>query len=257
VSCDGERVTAYVDGALDEAGQAQMEDHLRGCPACREQVDFERLLKRRLAALPAAEPAAGLEEAVRRRLRTKGPRVWRWALPLAAGLTVLVLWARSAAPFVAWELSRDHDHCFAKKVLPAQLWSSHPPTVAAWFERRGTALPEVPESAGGLELVGARYCPLVDRKVAHLYYATGPRHLSLYVVPGPVRLERTHRTRARGNTVRLLRVAGATVGLVSEEAATVEAFERALTTAVAWSGGRAIPGLTVAGVDPFSDVLLR
>ena len=59
-------------------------------------------------------------------------------------------------------------------------------------------------------------------------YADGAsRHL-----PGPVR-DAPRELRPRGNFVRLMRVGGTTVGLVSEEEGAVAAFERALSTTVA------------------------
>jgi len=239
MSCDAERVTAYVDDALAPAERAEMEVHLTQCLECRVQADEERALRARLRDLPLPEPPPQLEARVRRSLRPR-PGAARWLLPLAAGLVALVAWGRGATPFVAWELSRDHDHCFGQRRLPAKVWSSDPSRISEWFERQGTTVPVIPDVAGGLELVGARYCTLVDRTVAHLYYTSADKHLSLYLVPGPVR-PTSREMRPRGNFVRLMQVGGATVGLVSEEEESVEAFERALSTTVAWEAGPAPP----------------
>jgi anti-sigma factor RsiW len=236
MSCDPERITAFVDGALDEVRARLTEDHLAGCPACREQAEAERALRQTLRALPLPEPRAGLEALVRRHGRASWGRRLRWALPLAAGLAAIVLWVRAAAPFVAWELARDHDHCFGKQTLPAQVWSSDPDRVAAWLGEHDTAAPLLPERAHGLELVGVRRCPLLDRRVGHVYYASRDSRLSLYVVPGSVRLEEGLRTQSRGKTVRLLRVAGTVVGLVSEDGEAVDAFAGALSTTMALIG---------------------
>ena len=231
MSCNPERVTAYVDGALDAAGGLELEAHLEACPECRAQAEEERALRAQLRALPPASPPPGLEARVRRSLRPRR-RAASWLLPLAAGLVALLAWSRGAAPFVAWELSRDHDHCFGGRRLPAKVWSSDPAYVAEWFQEQGTSVPVIPEAAGGLELVGARYCTLLDRRVAHLYYSNGEHHLSLFLVPGPIR-DLSREKRPRGNFVRLLRVGGTTVGLVSEEENSVEAFRRALSTTLA------------------------
>jgi anti-sigma factor RsiW len=236
MSCNPERVTAYVDGALDAAGGLELEAHLAACPECRVQAEEERLLRAQLRALPSPSPSPALDARVRRSLRPQR-RASSWLLPLAAGLVALMAWARGAAPFVAWELSRDHDHCFGRPRLPAKVWSSDPAHVAEWFQGQGTRVPVIPEAAGGLELVGARYCLLLDRRVAHLYYSNGDHHLSLFLVPGPVR-DTSGERRPRGNFVRLLRVGGTTVGLVSEEEHSVEAFRRALSTSVAWDFDR-------------------
>jgi len=233
VSCQPEIITGYVDGALDSATRDEIEAHLADCELCREQVLFETELRARLGVLPAPEPRAGFETKLRRRLERERTRRFRLLLPMAASLIVAVLWGRGAAPFVAWELARDHRHCFGSKSLPAEVWSGDTNTVAAWFEKRGTSLPFVPQSAGGLELVGARLCPLADRRVGHLYYVTRDRRVSLFVVPGSVRFNSAFSTKTRGVAVRLLRVSGAVVGIVGEAQEDVAAFESAFRTTVA------------------------
>ena len=232
MTCNPERITAYVDGALDAAHCPELEAHLAECAPCTAQVEAERELRARLKALPAPVPAPELEARVRASLR-RGRRAASWLLPLAAGVVALLAWGRGATPFVAWELSRDHDHCFGRRRLPAEVWTSDPVRVSEWFAGQGTSVPVIPEAAGGLELVGARYCGLLDRRVAHLYYSNGDHHLSLFLVPGPVR-DLSRELRPRGNFVRLLRVGGTTVGLVSEEEDSVEAFKRALSFSLAW-----------------------
>src|SRR5207247_1634737 len=154
------------------------------CPACRAQVESERALRQRLHALAPLEPRSALPAEVRRRLRPESTRLSRVLLAAAAGLALAFLWGRGSAPFVAWELARDHDHCFSFPVLRAQVWSDDPARVAEWFARQGTQIPAIPAAAAGLELVGARYCPLIDRRVGHVYYVGGGRHLSVYAVPG-------------------------------------------------------------------------
>jgi len=233
VSCDPEQVTGYVDGALDEAARAAVEAHLALCPACRAQVESERALRQRLHALAPLEPRSALPAEVRRRLRPESTRLSRVLLAAAAGLALAFLWGRGSAPFVAWELARDHDHCFSFPVLRAQVWSDDPARVAEWFARQGTQIPAIPAAAAGLELVGARYCPLIDRRVGHVYYVGGGRHLSVYAVPGSVRFARESLSNPRAHVVRLIRVEGRTVGLVGERPEDVAAFARALTATYA------------------------
>lgn len=235
--CRPEVVTGYVDGALDGATRAEVESHLAECPTCREQAEAERALRERLHGLPEPEPRPELEVEVRRTLRRGPPRRWRWALPLAASLAALGLWGRGTAAFVAWELARDHAKCFAMRALPARVWGNDPVEIAAWFEAEETRLPSLPAGAAGLELVGGRYCPLLDRFSAHIYYAEGNRHLSLFVIKGPLRLDGPYDTRTRGETVHIFRSAGATVALVSERPEDVAAFSRRFDAMMA-----ALPG---------------
>lgn len=232
MSCDPEKITGYVDDALEPTERAALDAHLAGCPSCQQQVDEEREVGAQLRALPSPEPRPEFETELRRRLAER-PRRGLWALPLAASLALLALWARGAAPFVAYELARDHAKCFRLAELPAKVWSDDPAVVAAWFEDQGTNLPLVPENVAGLELVGARYCPLFDRIAAHLYYAGGDRNASIFVLKGPARFGDAYEGRVSGQTVLLFRSAGALVGIVSERPEDAEAFRRRFTTTVA------------------------
>jgi hypothetical protein len=209
LSCDAERVTALVDGVLEGA----------------------------LRALASPELPAGLEDRVRRRLRAaRRPSlrvVARRLLPLAAVLAV-GLWLRGSVPVVVWELSRDHDHCFSRPKLPAEVWSGDPSVVADWFAERGRQLPLLPASAGRLTLVGARRCPLPDVSSApHLYYASAQRQLSVFLVPHHVRLDEHLLARSRGNAVALVRVGGSLLGVVAEDPDDVAEFVSRLRTSVA------------------------
>jgi anti-sigma factor RsiW len=235
VSCDPERVTGLVDGVLPEAERALVEAHLAECPDCREQAEFETTLRGRLRALAPLEVPAGLARSVHRRLRPPSPARWIAAalLPVAAAFVVFVLWLRAAPPFVAWELARDHMSCFGREKVPAKLWSSDPGQIAAWFEDDGLRIPVVPESAATAELLGARYCALIDRQVAHLYYSGDDVNLSLFVVPGSVRIHGSYKAEYLGQTVHLLHVGGTVVGVVSSSEQAVDAVERALTRTVA------------------------
>ena len=221
-----ERVTAYVDGALGEAERAAMEALLRERPDLREQAEFERGLRERLRALPVPEPRPGFEMQVRGALRAaRRPRRAALLLPLAAALLV-ALWARGLPGFVALEVARDHAKCFGQAALPAKVWSDDPVEIAAWFEKQGSPMPQVPGGVGHLRLVGARYCPLGDRSAPHLYYAGRRHQLSLFVVPDPLRFERELSREALGQNVRFLRSAGLNLAVVAEEAEAVDAFAR-------------------------------
>jgi hypothetical protein len=223
--CEPEKVTALVDAALEPREAAALEAHLSICEACRAQADGERAVRQRLRGLPPAELPPGLETRLRARLeRGRGgvSRLWAIALPVAATLLV-ALWARGFAPVVAWELARDHRHCYGFASLPAQVHSSDPAIVNGWFESRGTAMPRVPEQLGAPRLFGARYCRLADSsKVPHVYYTGGPRPLSVFVLTREARFPDGYTTRSGDRSVALLRVDGHAVGVVGESDADVE-----------------------------------
>ena len=228
-ACDAERITAYVDGALPAEARAAVEAHLATCARCRDQEAFERGLRERLRGLAAPEVPEGLERRLRRRLRHRPlPAALRW-LPVAAAAVLALVWTRGAAGFVAWEVARDHIQCFGHARLPAEVWTSDAGEIAQWYREHGTDLPVVPSAASGVELVGGRFCDLLDRRVAHLYYEGERRHLSLYVVPGPARVAGGYAGRREGESVRMFRSGGVTLALVGEDPDTVEAFQRALS----------------------------
>jgi anti-sigma factor RsiW len=233
MSCDPVRVTGYVDRALSAEELAAMEAHLEGCAECARQVEEERALGARLRELPAPVPRDELEAEVRRRLAPAPRSVASWALPLAASLVLLLLWARGSAAFVAWELARDHRHCFGQERLPAQVWSEDPGVVERWFEKQGTELPIVPEGAGGLELVGGRYCTLLDRGVAHLYYSAGEHQASLFVLRGPARLGTGYEGRMGARTVMVFPAGGVLVGVVADRSEDAAALRRRFQTTTA------------------------
>jgi hypothetical protein len=153
---------------------------------------------------------------------------------LAAGLTALALLGRGSPALVAWEVSRDHTHCFGQKQLPAQVRSSDPAIVGAWFERQGTTMPPLPAGAGGLQLLGARYCPLPDVTfVAHVYYASAEGQVSVFLVPRRLRLAGAYVATMRGNMVRMVPMDDSTLALVSENPAHVDRFQRLFATTMA------------------------
>lgn len=233
MTCEPEKVTGFVDEALEPASRAEIEAHLALCPACREQVDEERELRARLRALPTPELRPAFQHRLQARLATAAPRRRHWALPLAAALALLAFWVRGAAPFLAFELGRDHAKCYGMSALPAKFWSDDPELVSSWFQEQGTELPLIPGTASGLSLVGARYCPLFDRFAAHLYYMEGERHASLFVFKGPARFEDGYEATVGGRTILLFRSAGATLAAVSEQPEDAEALRRRFMTTVA------------------------
>jgi hypothetical protein len=242
LSCDPVRVTGYVDEALDEATRDEVEAHVSSCETCRAQADFELELRGRLRELDAPGLPAGMESRLRFRLRRARRRPLRWLLPVAATVALLV-WVRGAAPFVAWELSRDHDHCFSMATLPAKVWTDNGREVMAYFEERGTRLPLVPDAVRDLRLRGACTCLLPSgTRTPHLYYVSEDHQLSLFVIPRTVRFSARYASVSRGKAVRLLRVGGSVLGIVGEDEDDVEAFRRSFGTSVAQAVVPAEPG---------------
>ncbi len=234
MNCRPEHVSAWVDGELEPEVRAEIEEHLAECGACRTQAEGERALRARLRELPEPEAPPGLQFALRRGLRReRRARIARIVLPLAACLVLAVFWGRASAPVLALQLARDHGHCYSLAHLPAEVFAEEIEPVQSWFSARGHALPPLPSSAAGLDLVGGRFCPLLDRRVAHLYYRDEQRRLSLFVVPDPVRFDRRYATAALGHAVHLRRLAGSTLAIVADRESDAVAFERVFDSLVA------------------------
>ena len=64
----GDLVT-YLDGELDLARRDRLEQHLQVCRACFSRLEFEKVLKQRLAEAKRARPPARLEARIRDLLR--------------------------------------------------------------------------------------------------------------------------------------------------------------------------------------------
>jgi hypothetical protein len=157
---------------------------------------------------------------------------------LASALFLFGLWARGLPAFVAWEVAGDHQRCFGRRHLPARVWSSDPAEIQDWLEARGTPTPPLPQHAHAAELVGARYCPLVDRVAAHVYYGgEGEGLVSVFLLSGSARIGDGWSGTSRGFHVRLLRATGRTLAVVGESEADVEATARAFQVTIANEAG--------------------
>ena len=228
MSCEPERVTGYVDGALDAAERARIEAHLGACSVCREQVDFEVALRQRLRGLPAPALDPALEGRIRARPGRRG-RLLRWALPIAAGLALLAL-ARGSGPVLAWQLAEDHSNCHAIRMLAAAGGADdrddgEPPSAS-----EAADLQQLPRSVNGIPLTGASVCALRDGTlVMHVQYVGDGKRVSLFVVHRPVAVWASFGGHLAGSDVRLLHQHGRVVGLVADSPADVEVFVKALS----------------------------
>lgn len=161
-------------------------------------------------------------------------RVGRWVAGfLLTGAALVLLWGRGHPTFVAWEVARDHERCFGRRRLPARLWTSDPGEVRDWLESHGTPVPPLPREAGNVQIVGVRYCPLVDRVAAHVYYGGERSIVSVYVLHGPARVRGGWQGEVDDLHVRLVPSARRTIAIVGSVESDVDAVARAFSTSVA------------------------
>jgi hypothetical protein len=155
-----------------------------------------------------------------------------WLLALA--FVAIGLWFQGRPEFVAWQLARDHRRGLAERP-GGRVWSSEPGVVSGWLERHGTPVAPLPGHAGSAALVGARYCSLVDRVVAHVLYEGDRTSVSLFVVTGPLRARSDWSAMVDGLHLRFLRAAGRNLAIIGESEDDVRAVLRAFATSVAFS----------------------
>jgi mycothiol system anti-sigma-R factor len=184
------RLHPYVDGELPVSETATVDAHLAGCPACaalaRRERDFRALLRRQPRERAPEEFRRALVARIRRQARRRAARPWVWAPSLAAAavlLAIAMLPARQTAPSLMVDLVDKHI-AYAQLDRPAELVSSDPAEVAAWFLQRAGLRVTVPDySPAGIRLVGGRLAEAHERKAAYLLYEKGSVLLSVFVVP--------------------------------------------------------------------------
>ncbi|HRF60523.1 MAG TPA: anti-sigma factor [Fimbriimonadaceae bacterium] len=128
--CAQNLLSAYVDGELAGVEMLRLREHLGVCPACREEVEALRAMKRLLSRSPQVEPPAGFEDRLAAIVLTSdatrhrpGTPIWRLALTtsLAAATIVFVLLqvmrpspasngARTAPADVAFDVQSDQSY---------------------------------------------------------------------------------------------------------------------------------------------------
>lgn len=149
MTCDDtrRRLTAYLDGDLDDDGGTLVRVHLRGCAACRQVASDEAALRDGLRALPSLDPSPSLWAGVQARLAAaeeadaRRPR-WR---------RVLARWAPTAPRFATGGL-------VAAAAVTTLWWrTNRAPELAP-------AAPPTPESRGAV----------IDQRSPELKPSTGP-----------------------------------------------------------------------------------
>jgi anti-sigma factor RsiW len=198
-------VPGYLDGELDLVRTIEMEAHLKGCPACAQELESLKALRAAMqrSSLAYAAPAA-LRERIQASLRASSVvdvqrSKFQWPslnfLQLAGAFGLLALISISG-----WQLTARLRTPSSDQRIAAEVFSSHvrslegnhlmdvistdQHTVKPWFDGKLDFSPPVEDLASdGFPLVGGRLDYLEGRQVAALIYQRRKHFINVFVWP--------------------------------------------------------------------------
>lgn len=204
MTCEDARslLDAYLDGELDLVRSVEIDDHLRGCAACKRRSENIKNMRAAIRDSATYYPAGeDLRSRIQAAARTSEPRSherdfsvprYGWGLIGAAAALALVaiigkgvLLPSPQADQTAREVVADHVRSLMVNHLTDVL-SSNQHTVKPWFEGKLDFSPEVADLAvKNFTLVGGRLEYLNNHAVAALVYRRRQHVINLFVWPTP------------------------------------------------------------------------
>ena len=202
---------AYLDSELDLVRSLELEEHMKSCPDCAQEIWTQQTLRQGLRSGSLYHRApAGLEARIRASLPLENkviemPRrnFWNWVAVAAAIVVALVLTWRMLPSF----LGRSQTDLLAQEVVSSHIRSLQPGhlmdvestdqhTVKPWFNGKLDFSPPVKDFAeDGFPLKGGRLDYIDHRPAAALVYQRQKHFINVYVWPEseardrPARLE--------------------------------------------------------------------
>lgn len=193
-----ELLHAYLDGELDAAQRAAVDQHLKGCDDCRQSLEHVHMLQRALQ-MPELRYTASdtLRQRIKTQLRKADARERRPAFPrlgmaaAAAMVAVALAWnfmphgpgAPAAADDDAMVDSAVDQQQDAVKIGHLTDYASTSPSVLQrWFGGKLAYTPPVPDlKAQGYVLLGARLDKVGGLPAAALVYQRGSEMVTVFV----------------------------------------------------------------------------
>lgn len=200
---------AYLDSELDLVRSLELEEHMKSCPDCAQEIWTQQTLRQGLRSGSLYHRApAGLEARIRASLPLENkviemPRrnFWNWVAVAAAIVVALVLTWRMLPSF----LGRSQTDLLAQEVVSSHIRSLQPGhlmdvestdqhTVKPWFTGKLDFSPEVRDfSADGFDLVGGRLEYVDGHDAAAIVYQRRKHVINVFMWPslGPDQEPRT------------------------------------------------------------------
>lgn len=212
-------VPGYLDGELDLVRTIEMENHLKGCPTCAEELETLNALRaavqRNALAYPAPSAlreriqnslrASSMSDVQERKLKWPSLNIWQLAGAFALlGLFSITGWqltARLRAPSgdqqIAAEVFASHVRSLeADHLMDVASTDQH--TVKPWFDGKLDFSPPVEDLASdGFPLVGGRLDYLGGREVAALVYQRRKHFINVFVWLGSAETNSTPAIQSR------------------------------------------------------------
>ena len=189
---------AGLDGELDRATNAELEEHLAACPACAQQRADRLSLREALRAAPRFRAPARLHQAIHEALARPEPAVrptprrrgisWASAAGLAVCVAAVALglgwWMATPSflPDTRDELVARHVSALAGDGRLYDVASSDRHVLKPWFAGKIDFAPPVRDlSRSGFALVGARLDRVAGRPAAVIVYRIRAHEINLFV----------------------------------------------------------------------------
>ncbi|HLK36341.1 MAG TPA: zf-HC2 domain-containing protein [Polyangiaceae bacterium] len=203
---------SFLDGELEASRLVEIDEHLRGCATCREEVQLLRAMRGSIKKVVRAPAPGGLRDRIANAMTAErgrsdwpgdagsegdsasGSSSWRTMVPLATAAAIALVWGTatqrglpSGTPLLQQadlggdlleELVAEHSQPLPPEATNAQ---------AVRGLERYVGVPVQPANfeRGGARLVGGRIVPLRSQRAAMLQYVIGTgdaaRRVSVYV----------------------------------------------------------------------------
>jgi anti-sigma factor RsiW len=199
--------SAYADRELDLVRSTEIEEHLKGCPACSQAYENIRTLSSAIQSADLYFPApAQLKSRIQASLRggakvpAREPFIWsqwlKWLIPVAGtALIALLLTTTLLLPSSDDRLEQEVTASHVRSLMVSHLndvASSDQHTVKPWFDGKLDFAPPVSDLAQhGFPLVGGRLDYLGGRPVAALVYQRNKHFINLFIWPATGRSSTT------------------------------------------------------------------